>query len=362
MRELDVRKFIELALECSLYAAPREYGLTLDELVEVAGRLGFGAGETRDAAGNFAKGRARLEHVPFGWDDFLITEEPDFRNIDAFQAVCDGLRTVAREQGVAYARLDRAVVVARWVSSGRKERDIEVAIAILELAGRIKVLDGVLQFQRNKERYPTPHEQRSQRTPRPPWRNEHRQKVYEIVSDVVARRTDGRPPVAEALDAFTFYLDKLGYSKFRLWWTQAASELNRTDSNASPLSACVLSAALVEGGLTFIVAHARGLNLGPMGSRSFERAPNTWKLEELIVSAGMGGHLAILDANTQNRAQSLVTSRQRIHAGRMLVEHPQGIPDIRPDEAREAKATAELVVRRICDWLEAHPPTTADTP
>ena len=50
-----------------------------------------------------------------------------------------------------------------------------------------------------------------------------------------------------------------------------------------------------------------------------------------------------------------IRARQRIHAGRMLEEHPRGVPDLRPDEARESVETATAVVRRILDWLEAHP-------
>ena len=47
--------------------------------------------------------------------------------------------------------------------------------------------------------------------------------------------------------------------------------------------------------------------------------------------------------------------RQRIHAGRMLSDYPGGPPDVRPDEARDAKATAEQVVRAILDWLQRNP-------
>jgi len=44
-----------------------------------------------------------------------------------------------------------------------------------------------------------------------------------------------------------------------------------------------------------------------------------------------------------------------IHAGRMLSDYPAGPPDLRPDEARDAKATAELVVRAVLEWLQKNP-------
>ena len=85
--------------------------------------------------------------------------------------------------------------------------------------------------------------------------------------------------------------------------------------------------------------------------------PRTWKIDDLVASAARGGDSAILDEPTRMRAVGLINARQRIHAGRMLSEFPTGsAPDLRPDEARDAKATAEQVVRRVLDWLERYPP------
>ncbi len=69
-------------------------------------------------------------------------------------------------------------------------------------------------------------------------------------------------------------------------------------------------------------------------------------------SAASGGSEAIFSPQVKARAETLIRTRQRIHAGRMLSEHPGGPPDLRPDEARDAKGTAEQVVRSILDWLE----------
>jgi hypothetical protein len=40
----------------------------------------------------------------------------------------------------------------------------------------------------------------------------------------------------------------------------------------------------------------------------------------------------------------------------MLSEYPAGVPDLRPEQAREAIQTAEVVVRRVLDWLQKYPP------
>src|ERR1019366_4992484 len=100
------------------------------------------------------------------------------------------------------------------------------------------------------------------------------------------------------------------------------------------------------------------LDLGVFRSGDFDKEPRAWSINALVASAASGGQSAILDAAAKARAESLCRTRQRIHAGRMLSDHPSGVPDLRPEEARDAKATAELVVRRVLDWLLTYPPAT----
>jgi hypothetical protein len=188
-------------------------------------------------------------------------------------------------------------------------------------------------------------------------RRPNRERVYPIVKDVVARRTDGRPIHAEPFAAFADQLRFLGYGHFRMWWVQTAAELKCSSSENRPLSVCVLAAALVEGALTFVVKHARKLELAVFRSSDFERDPRTWSINALVASAATGGPTAILDGPLKARAEILCRTRQRIHAGRMLSDFPAGMPDLKPEEARDAKATAELVVRRIVEWLVTYPPS-----
>jgi len=48
----EVIKFIRAALECSIFLAPREPGLTYDEILEIGKRAGFQEGEIGDAIGH----------------------------------------------------------------------------------------------------------------------------------------------------------------------------------------------------------------------------------------------------------------------------------------------------------------------
>jgi hypothetical protein len=123
--------------------------------------------------------------------------------------------------------------------------------------------------------------------------------------------------------------------------------------NSTPVAASVLDAALVEGALTFIAKHAQNLKLGVMGSKDFDRDPTTWKIDDLVKSAAAGQESAILDESSRRRTEALIRARNRIRAGRMLSDFPSGVvPDLRPEEA-----TADLVVRRVLDWLQRYPPS-----
>jgi hypothetical protein len=249
--------------------------------------------------------------------------------------------------------IERSVLVERGVAKGISEDDIQVAITWQVMSNQLTEKEGFVRFAANHGVRALPSEQLKTQ-PRRPIAKPHRARAYQYVKDVIERRTDGRPRQAEPLDAFADELDKLGYRSFRLWWTQTVAELRQSNSSTAPVSASVLAAALVDGALTFIVKHAR--KSGHFQSKDYERDPRSWKIEDLVVSAASGGPSAILDLSAKVRADALIRTRQRIHAGRMLSDHPSGPPDIRPDEARDAKGTAEQVVRAILDWLQKNPP------
>lgn len=355
----EVNHFVETALECTLYLSPAQLGLSTEELVRIGAGFGFEAGEIEDAlpgaSGPRRMGDPYLKPNPSPvWDHFPGYKDPDFRSVAAFDFVYNELRALVRSEGKARARLDRTVLLARAVEAQLKTLDVEAAITILISTNTLVCENETLRFAPGREAYPNASEQMSQGSGvrRDPVRAMRRTSIFEAVKDLVARRTDGRSSSAESLDALAEHLDALGAGPFRLWWSQTLSELRRSEPSVSPLSTIVLSSALVEGALTFVVRYARSIGSASMASRDFDRPPNTWKLEDLLNSAAAGRDSPIIDTKIRDRAQGIVRTRQRIHAGRMLVEFPSGVPDLRPEEAREAKAVAEIVVRSICDWLE----------
>ena len=359
----NVPRFIVNALVSSVYVSPTDPGLTLQELEEVAAALGYMRGELHDALRTSSTMRGRNNRFlpdPGTTHSWLVIrpEVPEFRNFQALDFIWSEFRAQARSAGATDARLDRSVVIERGRVQGLSGHDVEVALTIGTMQGRLIEEKGVLRATDTMLRRPnSPSQERDlPAVARLDPSNPGMAAAYPVVKDVIERRSDGRPQHAEPLAAFGRRLDGLGYGAFRLWWTQMASEVGRADAQTSPVSILVLSAGLVEAALAFVVKHARDRRLPVFGSREFERDPKQWRIEDLIAGAAYGD-AAILDDTARRRALALVATRQRIHAGRLLSEHSTGpIPDLRPEEARDAKAVADLVVRAVLSWLERYPP------
>jgi hypothetical protein len=359
MHNRNAETFIDAALECSVFVAPHAFGLTREELLEAGTRHSLGRGEISDALEVLARGRRFdghrfLPEFDFTRADFLTEEVPDYRNIDAFQAVLQVLGELERNEGQK-TRMARSVLVERAAQEGVHRRDVEAAVSVLILAERLAADKDEIWAPNGARSYAMPKDQQRQR-----FGKRERPSLgaaFAIVKDIVARREDGRPLAAEPLDAFSERLAPLRYGQFRMWWDQTVAELRRQEPAQSPTAMTVLCAALVEGALTFIVKHARDRQLGVFASNDFSGSANTWKLENLVKSAASGGDSAVLDSSARSRVDELVRARQRIHAGRMLMDFPNGVPDLKPEQAREALATTELTVRRVLIWLEKFPPS-----
>jgi hypothetical protein len=357
----DVSNLLKMAFECSVYAAPREPGLTKLEVGEVAQRLELLPGEVSDTLPTMVRpmrpGETRLlckdRLVDF---NFFAEEEPDYRNPDAFEFVLVHLHELVRQVGEAKAWTARTSIVANGVARGLPEHDVDVAVTSYWLDGRLEEKNGELRLTRSGRGYALPSQQIAQRSPDDKRFRSKLGEVHRVVKDVVSHRNDGRVIHAEPLDALGAVLEKLGHGEFQVWWAQTVAELRRANAMAAPLSTCVLSAALCEAALIFVVARARTLGVGAFASNTFSGNPNRWRLDDLAASAAGGGLDAILDQPTRGRAERLNGIRQRIHVGRLMAGKPAGpIPDTRPEEAREAAETADTVVRAVLDWVEKHP-------
>lgn len=354
----EIISLLKAALECSVYVSPRDPGLTYEELAIIGTRAGYLEGEVHDAlrhVGIKFWGVPRIvpaEQETSQWV-FFFPENPEYKDYAALDFVFNELNLLLRSEGEARAEIERSVLVERAVAKNIQRHNIEIAITWLVMGRQLVEKDSILRFaQRGASVRQLPSVVRAMH--RHEDQKPHKARAYPLVKDVIARRGDGRHLHPEPLDAFAEELDRLGYRPFRMWWMQTVSELRQSNPSSTPVAVALLAAALVEGALTFIVKHAR--TRGQFQSKDYEREPRTWKIDDLVASAASGGPAAILDLQGKTRAETLIRIRQRIHAGRMLSDYPAGPPDLRPDEAREAKGVADQVVRAVLDWLQKNPP------
>jgi hypothetical protein len=358
MMNQEIISFLKTALECSVYISPRDPGLTYEELVIIGTTAGYLEGEVHDAlrhVGIRFWGVPRIvpaEQETTQWV-FFFPEDPEYKDYAALDFVFDELNLLLRSEGEARAQIERNVLVERAVAAkGISRHNIEVAITWLVMGKQLAEKDDILRFAHRGagvRQLPSVTRAMHRHVDSKP----QKARAYPLVKDIIARRSDGRPQHPEPLDAFAEQLERLGHRQFRMWWTQTVSELRQSNPSSTPVAVAVLAAALVEGALTFIVKHARAN--GQFLSKEYERDPRSWKIDDLVASAASGGPTAVLDSQSKMRAETLIRIRQRIHAGRMLSDYPAGPPDLRPDEARDAKGVADQVVRAVLDWLQKNP-------
>lgn len=362
----DVDDFVTAALDASVFLAPRDHGLTREEILAAGDRAGFRPGELSDAMGRLQsslswkqpKYRARSVHLEHLWPDFSFSFSPDFRNAEAFEFVRREIIALAAEVGESAARLHRDVLVERGAARGLKRRDLDVAITVLAAAHIFEETDGIVAPVRGHLNWPLPSEQIASRGSGRDLHVDERKwlrKAHPIVEDILARRTDGRSARIDPLDAFELELESMGHGRFRAWWAQKRNELRLLDASLQPVATTVLAASLAEAALSFVVPRAQGAGL-MKGIDSSK--PRTWRFVDLVKGAKSGDPnvRAILDEKSAQRALSLNEARQRIHAGFLIDTAPTGpIPDLRPDEARDALQATDQVVRRVVDWLRESP-------
>lgn len=362
MLTTEIGKFLVAALEATVYVAPRDHGLTWDELQEVTRRAGFKLGEVTDALNHLGDvidqygARLKLTVTDLNYlVDFNDPREPEFLEARTVEAVRREIDELAREVGRGRAQLSRDALVERGVQRGHERLAVERAITALVLSGIFREEQEHVRYVPGRETWVMPSAQIASRACRSVTTEQRPTlaRAHSIVRDVVERRTDGRLPHAEPLEAFAVVLDRLGHQRFRAWWVQIRTELRRSDTATQPVSALVAAAALGEAALAFVAPRAQANGL--MKRIALDK-PRTWKFADLVQGAKSSDPTvrAILDETTAQNCLRVNETRQRIHAGYLIDTVTTGpIPDLRPEQAREAVATVEALVRKVIEWLES---------
>lgn len=355
-----IKEFVTSAVEASVLEAPLAPGLNYLELVTLGEPNGCKKGQIERhlpmlQAGNDIVMGPGGRYVPSpmvaqtmcGCLGFVYEPDPVNRSCLAF--IQKTLKAIADDEGDASAQLERSVLVHRAEAEGLPNLDTEAAITLLLLAEALIEKNGIVRYRPGQDQMGRPL-----KTPGQPLPKALLTRLRGPVRDVVARRSDGRPTAVEPLRAFEERLAGLGFQKFQAWWRQTVIELNHMDAHHSPISTVVLSASLCEATLIFAGVRARAMGK-PLRFRDAEKQPRFWRMDQLATAAKNGDN-SILTPQTADRCIELNRMRQRVHMSRLIdTEDNPPTPDTNPQEARDARATTDMVVGQVLKWLEANP-------
>lgn len=260
-RQRQVQNLVLAALESSIYEAPLDSGLSVQEVVEVCKQAGVYEGECGDAIQGLVNARQVMPEsghsrirlgpagpAPLGMADFMFEFQPDPRDPQAFQFVYDHFTDLERKLGRGRACASRAELVARARVSGYAEKPVQVAVEALLVTGILVQSEGML---KRGGQYASPREQLPHRRTGNLRKREELAVVLPLVRDIIARRTDGRARSPEPLDAFSDVVERLGHRRFVTWWAHVREELPRLacTSRRRP-SSCALRSRKVRSRLS----------------------------------------------------------------------------------------------------------------
>jgi hypothetical protein len=106
--------------------------------------------------------------------------------------------------------------VARAVSAGIKQDDVEVAITLYLHEKHLVQKDGFVHIRAGRDSYAMPKAQVAANANDrfPAHQRPQMQPINQATKDVIQRREDGRPAAAEPLPAFESRLEQLGHCRF----------------------------------------------------------------------------------------------------------------------------------------------------
>jgi hypothetical protein len=167
------------------------------------------------------------------------------------------------------------------------------------------------------------------------------------VIDAFARRAGGHIPNEPPIDRFGSLLRKQGWTALEMWWGMTATEMRALLEARHTSAICTLSAALLEAALV-AVAHP-AMQAGQWRQQFLRRAPETWKLGELIDQAEVAATFSPAQAAL---AREMADLRNRIHAGRFSTagNPPFAPPYSNVHEARQARDHLDRLLDAILRW------------
>lgn len=126
------------------------------------------------------------------------------------------------------------------------------------------------------------------------------------------------------------------------------TELRNLDYKRFPSSSLLISCALCEGALSFLINKTKDHEHQMIKTLEMDK-PRNWKFPGLIKAASSGTNPVLKDEKLRHSLEKMNDHRKRIHPAAFFPE-AGGIPDLKPEQAKTAIDTTEELSRAIIDW------------
>lgn len=363
MVHTEVAETIKLGLEATVYESPDAEGLSRREIIELCERFGFREGEILDALGQLQNGqkveeffRHDLITLPQDYIYFLVAhfgfKEEDPRNLRLMAGILQCLEKDAKDLGRGNVSISVSTLARRLAEEFQvSEQDVRVHIRLLEKYRCFSISGDYIEKPNQNSCSPKFVESISagQREGRRDGRRFAQ--IRGTVREIISRRNSGKPISTDPIKAFEEKFDLLKAKPLYAWWNAMVAEWKDLDDRRNSVSVLTLSASLCEGALAFFAAS--GIHSGLTMTQKLPSDPRQWKLEALISAASTGGTTALLVDPLRQRLVELNERRKALHPGSFIqLSIPlQKVPEIRPEQAVEARSVVHLLLRTIVDWL-----------
>lgn len=351
-------QYIQYAIESTIFITPFDEGLSTAEIYEVLSRFNFQKGEIKDAMDQMWK----IQHITVNWgeDKYKLKNDYIYYSMiwDRFRP--DPIPEILKQKLFLYLIDD-----IKKHGSHNYSQNIEILINNLQESHsfeRTQILSFLRSLQLSKwiqisEDNKTIHQVRKdslenglQTCQRMDKRNgsEKFHLIFPVVKEVISRRASMLPISSDPYQGFYEQLKLLNAEKYKLWWAQITAEISQLDDKRNPTARLILSAAVCEGILAFIIEFSKDKEFAMTKFVRIED-PKSWKLSEMI-RATSSGNGPFMKEDLKRKLESINENRKRIHPAAYL---PSGaiVPDLKPEQSQEAFETSKALARAAIDWI-----------
>lgn len=351
-------QYIQFAIESTIFITPFDEGLSKTEIFEILTRFDFHKGEIQDALDVMWK----TQHITINWGEqkYKLSSDYIFYSMvwDRFRP--DPIPEVLKrkiflyllEDIKKYGSRNYSLNIEILINNLQESQDFERTIILsflrsLQLAKWIQISEDNKNILNVKKESIENGLKTCQKMDERKG-SEKFNSIFPVVKDVVGRRVSVLPISSDPYDGLSEQLKLLKADKYKLWWTQITSEISQLDDKRNPTARLILSAAICEGILAFVIEFSKDKEFAMTKNLRVED-PKSWKFSEMI-KATSSGISPFMKEDLRRKLEKMNENRKRIHPASYLT-FGSAIPDLKPEQSQEAFETSKALAREAIEWI-----------